>query len=159
MVYGARWCKVLFMSFATNILCFFPVSSNIFWPNTYRIRIYSLKDFLAAYFRQVRCVQFWCHPMGTGNYENPLGWSKCFAGSCSLALSFFPFLSYAFVSVWIEEVVINAITIKIFSCFFELCLFPFGKVVGVVGFMDRRLDLPEGLDPHISSIIKECWIR
>ncbi|KNA06761.1 hypothetical protein SOVF_177990 isoform A [Spinacia oleracea] len=32
------------------------------------------------------------------------------------------------------------------------------QVVGVVGFMDRRLDLPEGLDPHISSIIKECWI-
>ncbi|XP_057525386.1 uncharacterized protein LOC130804801 [Amaranthus tricolor] len=31
------------------------------------------------------------------------------------------------------------------------------QVVGVVGFMDRRLDLPEGLDPRISSIIKECW--
>ncbi|XP_021754142.1 probable tyrosine-protein kinase DDB_G0283397 [Chenopodium quinoa] len=32
------------------------------------------------------------------------------------------------------------------------------QVVGVVGFMDRRLDLPEGLDPHIASIIKECWL-
>ncbi|XP_057520107.1 uncharacterized protein LOC130800532 isoform X2 [Amaranthus tricolor] len=31
------------------------------------------------------------------------------------------------------------------------------QVVGVVGFMDRRLDLPEGLDPRISSIIQECW--
>ncbi|KAG5089895.1 hypothetical protein JHK86_002507 [Glycine max] len=31
------------------------------------------------------------------------------------------------------------------------------KVVGVVGFMDRRLDLPEGLDPHVASIIDDCW--
>ncbi|XP_058084669.1 uncharacterized protein LOC131232453 isoform X2 [Magnolia sinica] len=31
------------------------------------------------------------------------------------------------------------------------------QVVGVVGFMDRRLDLPEGLDPRISSIINDCW--
>lgn len=31
------------------------------------------------------------------------------------------------------------------------------QVVGVVGFMDRRLDLPDGVDPRISSIIKECW--
>ncbi|KAF8413111.1 hypothetical protein HHK36_001087 [Tetracentron sinense] len=31
------------------------------------------------------------------------------------------------------------------------------QVVGVVGFMDRRLDLPEGLDPQISSIIRDCW--
>ncbi|GMJ04393.1 hypothetical protein like AT4G23050 [Hibiscus trionum] len=31
------------------------------------------------------------------------------------------------------------------------------QVVGVVGFMDRRLELPEGLDPHIDSIIRDCW--
>ncbi|CAK8539394.1 unnamed protein product [Lathyrus sativus] len=31
------------------------------------------------------------------------------------------------------------------------------QVVGVVGFMNRRLDLPEGLDPHVASIINDCW--
>ncbi|MFS7923944.1 putative protein kinase TKL-CTR1-DRK-2 family [Helianthus anomalus] len=31
------------------------------------------------------------------------------------------------------------------------------QVVGVVGFMDRRLDLPEDLDPSLSSIIQDCW--
>ncbi|TYH81285.1 hypothetical protein ES332_D03G189100v1 [Gossypium tomentosum] len=31
------------------------------------------------------------------------------------------------------------------------------QVVGVVGFMDRRLELPEGLDPQIESIIRDCW--
>ncbi|XP_021895343.1 probable serine/threonine-protein kinase DDB_G0267514 isoform X1 [Carica papaya] len=31
------------------------------------------------------------------------------------------------------------------------------QVVGVVGFMDRRLDLPEGLDPRLASIIRDCW--
>ncbi|CAI9759409.1 unnamed protein product [Fraxinus pennsylvanica] len=31
------------------------------------------------------------------------------------------------------------------------------QVVGVVGFMDRRLDLPEKLDPRVSSIICDCW--
>ncbi|XP_024031950.1 probable serine/threonine-protein kinase DDB_G0271682 [Morus notabilis] len=31
------------------------------------------------------------------------------------------------------------------------------QVVGVVGFMDRRLDLPEGLDPQVASIIRDCW--
>ncbi|KAM0030047.1 putative protein kinase TKL-CTR1-DRK-2 family [Helianthus debilis subsp. tardiflorus] len=31
------------------------------------------------------------------------------------------------------------------------------QVVGVVGFMDRRLDLPEDLDPSLASIIKDCW--
>ncbi|XP_043718272.1 dual specificity protein kinase shkD-like isoform X3 [Telopea speciosissima] len=31
------------------------------------------------------------------------------------------------------------------------------QVVGVVGFMDRRLDIPEGLDPRVSSIIHDCW--
>ncbi|XWS61823.1 hypothetical protein CRYUN_Cryun07bG0158300 [Craigia yunnanensis] len=33
------------------------------------------------------------------------------------------------------------------------------QVVGVVGFMDRRLDLPEGLDPQVASIIRDCWRR
>ncbi|KAJ9706613.1 hypothetical protein PVL29_001866 [Vitis rotundifolia] len=31
------------------------------------------------------------------------------------------------------------------------------QVVGIVGFMDRRLDLPEGLDPRLSSVIHDCW--
>lgn len=31
------------------------------------------------------------------------------------------------------------------------------QVVGVVGFMDRRLDIPEAIDPRISSVIKDCW--
>lgn len=33
------------------------------------------------------------------------------------------------------------------------------QVVGVVGFMDRRLDIPENLDPRVSSIIHDCWNR
>ncbi|KAD4178362.1 hypothetical protein E3N88_26953 [Mikania micrantha] len=33
------------------------------------------------------------------------------------------------------------------------------QVVGVVGFMDRRLDLPADLDPSLSSIIQDCWQR
>ncbi|XP_012574462.1 uncharacterized protein [Cicer arietinum] len=33
----------------------------------------------------------------------------------------------------------------------------FLQVVGVVGFMDRRLDLPDELDPHVASIINGCW--
>nr|GMD97194.1 serine/threonine-protein kinase EDR1 [Ipomoea batatas] len=31
------------------------------------------------------------------------------------------------------------------------------QVVGVVGFMDRRLDIPENIDPRVSSIILDCW--
>ncbi|OMP09650.1 hypothetical protein COLO4_05260 [Corchorus olitorius] len=31
------------------------------------------------------------------------------------------------------------------------------QVVGVVGFMDRRLELPESLDPRLASIIRDCW--
>ncbi|KAK6137524.1 hypothetical protein DH2020_028777 [Rehmannia glutinosa] len=31
------------------------------------------------------------------------------------------------------------------------------QVVGAVGFMDRRLDLPENMDPQVSSIISDCW--
>ncbi|KAF6154453.1 hypothetical protein GIB67_028345 [Kingdonia uniflora] len=33
------------------------------------------------------------------------------------------------------------------------------QVVGIVGFMDRRLDLPENLEPRLSSIIQDCWQR
>nr|GMD94314.1 serine/threonine-protein kinase EDR1 [Ipomoea batatas] len=33
------------------------------------------------------------------------------------------------------------------------------QVVGVVGFMDRRLDIPENIDPRVSSIILDCWRR
>uniref|UniRef100_A0A7N0TX45 non-specific serine/threonine protein kinase n=1 Tax=Kalanchoe fedtschenkoi TaxID=63787 RepID=A0A7N0TX45_KALFE len=31
------------------------------------------------------------------------------------------------------------------------------QVVGVVGFMDRRLEIPDGINPQISSIINDCW--
>lgn len=31
------------------------------------------------------------------------------------------------------------------------------QVVGVVGFMDRRLDIPVSVDPRIASIITDCW--
>ncbi|XP_075477092.1 uncharacterized protein LOC142518233 isoform X1 [Primulina tabacum] len=31
------------------------------------------------------------------------------------------------------------------------------QVVGVVGFMDHRLDLPKNIDPRVSSIISDCW--
>ncbi|KAM0935101.1 putative protein kinase TKL-CTR1-DRK-2 family [Dioscorea sansibarensis] len=31
------------------------------------------------------------------------------------------------------------------------------QVVGVVGFMDQRLELPEGIDPNVSAIISDCW--
>ncbi|KAL2902417.1 putative serine/threonine-protein kinase SIS8 [Bienertia sinuspersici] len=31
------------------------------------------------------------------------------------------------------------------------------QVVGVVGFMDRRLDIPDNLDPCILSVINDCW--
>ncbi|XP_015083358.1 putative proline-rich receptor-like protein kinase PERK11 isoform X1 [Solanum pennellii] len=31
------------------------------------------------------------------------------------------------------------------------------QVVGVVGFMDRRLEIPEHLDTRVSTIILDCW--
>ncbi|GAB2209960.1 hypothetical protein Droror1_Dr00027189 [Drosera rotundifolia] len=31
------------------------------------------------------------------------------------------------------------------------------QVVGVVGFMNRRLDIPECVDPLVSALINECW--
>eukprot|EP01018_Ginkgo_biloba_P024879 Gb_21832 [translate_table: standard] len=31
------------------------------------------------------------------------------------------------------------------------------QVVGAVGFMNRRLQIPEGLDPQWTSIIESCW--
>ncbi|KAH0643692.1 hypothetical protein KY290_033300 [Solanum tuberosum] len=34
---------------------------------------------------------------------------------------------------------------------------PMVGVVGVVGFMDRRLEIPEHLDTRVSTIILDCW--
>ncbi|KAI0499860.1 hypothetical protein KFK09_018068 [Dendrobium nobile] len=31
------------------------------------------------------------------------------------------------------------------------------QVVGVVGFMDQRLDIPQGIDPMVAAIISDCW--
>ncbi|KAK8940589.1 Serine/threonine-protein kinase CTR1 [Platanthera zijinensis] len=31
------------------------------------------------------------------------------------------------------------------------------QVVGVVGFMDRRLDIPSGIDPMVAATISDCW--
>ncbi|OIT26749.1 PREDICTED: serine/threonine-protein kinase B-raf-like [Nicotiana attenuata] len=31
------------------------------------------------------------------------------------------------------------------------------QVVGVVGFMNRRLEIPENLDTRVSAIIRDCW--
>ncbi|KAK4338380.1 hypothetical protein RND71_042867 [Anisodus tanguticus] len=33
------------------------------------------------------------------------------------------------------------------------------KVVGVVCFMDGRLDIPQKIDPRVSAIIVDCWQR
>ncbi|KAL6584455.1 hypothetical protein OROMI_003744 [Orobanche minor] len=33
------------------------------------------------------------------------------------------------------------------------------QFVGVVGFMDSILDIPEAMDPRISSVINYCWQR
>lgn len=31
------------------------------------------------------------------------------------------------------------------------------QVVGMVGFMDHRLDIPENLDPKLVSVMQDCW--
>ena len=31
------------------------------------------------------------------------------------------------------------------------------QVVGAVGFQDRRLEIPEDVDPIVAQIIHECW--
>ncbi|TYI22465.1 hypothetical protein ES332_A06G105200v1 [Gossypium tomentosum] len=31
------------------------------------------------------------------------------------------------------------------------------QVVGAVGFQNRRLEIPEGIDPMVAQIIRECW--
>lgn len=31
------------------------------------------------------------------------------------------------------------------------------QVVGIVGFMDHRLDIPEHLDPKLVSVMQDCW--
>ncbi|KAK4363776.1 hypothetical protein RND71_019017 [Anisodus tanguticus] len=33
------------------------------------------------------------------------------------------------------------------------------QIVGVVGYMDRRLEIPENLDTRVSAIILDCWQR
>lgn len=33
------------------------------------------------------------------------------------------------------------------------------QVVGAVGFMDHRLDIPSDVDPHWASMIESCWDR
>ncbi|XP_026457399.1 uncharacterized protein LOC113358101 isoform X1 [Papaver somniferum] len=31
------------------------------------------------------------------------------------------------------------------------------QVIGAVGFMDRRMEIPEDIDPHWASLIESCW--
>ncbi|KAI3968757.1 hypothetical protein MKX01_028907 [Papaver californicum] len=31
------------------------------------------------------------------------------------------------------------------------------QVIGAVGFMDRRMEIPEDIDPHWASLIENCW--
>lgn len=31
------------------------------------------------------------------------------------------------------------------------------QVVGAVGFQDRRLEIPEEVDPMVAQIINDCW--
>lgn len=31
------------------------------------------------------------------------------------------------------------------------------QVVGAVGFQNRRLEIPEEVDPTVAQIIRECW--
>lgn len=31
------------------------------------------------------------------------------------------------------------------------------QVVGAVGFQNRRLEIPEEVDPAVAQIINECW--
>jgi len=31
------------------------------------------------------------------------------------------------------------------------------QVVGAVGFQNRRLEIPEEVDPTVAQIIQECW--
>lgn len=33
------------------------------------------------------------------------------------------------------------------------------KVIGAVGFMNQRLDIPKDVDPQWASIIGNCWHR
>lgn len=31
------------------------------------------------------------------------------------------------------------------------------QVVGAIGFQDRRLDIPDDMDPVIRDIVQKCW--
>lgn len=33
------------------------------------------------------------------------------------------------------------------------------QVVGAVGFQNRRLEIPEEVDPEVAQIIHDCWER
>jgi hypothetical protein len=33
------------------------------------------------------------------------------------------------------------------------------QVIGAVGFMDQRLDIPSDADPQWASMIENCWDR
>lgn len=33
------------------------------------------------------------------------------------------------------------------------------QVVGAVGFQNRRLEIPEDMDPVVAEIIRDCWQR
>lgn len=33
------------------------------------------------------------------------------------------------------------------------------QVIGAVGFMDQRLDIPKDVDPQWIAIIESCWHR
>ncbi|KAL3643769.1 hypothetical protein CASFOL_014584 [Castilleja foliolosa] len=33
------------------------------------------------------------------------------------------------------------------------------QVIGAVGFMNQRLDMPKDIDPHWASILESCWLR
>ena len=38
-------------------------------------------------------------------------------------------------------------------------LTPMLQVIGAVGFMDQRLDIPSDTDPQWASMIENCWDR
>lgn len=92
---------------------------------------------------QVWCVQLWCHPMGVNDRVHSMEQLKRLTGLIFSQLNtstfYFSFETSNFV-VHFQK-------------------FPSEKVVGVVGFMDKRLELPDGLDPQVASIIQDCWKR
>lgn len=85
---------------------------------------------------QVRRLQFWSDIVGTCNRKNPLGYSQCNAGTvfmCTLSVS-------SLAGIYMNNS---------FSIFLQ--------VIGAVGFMNHRLEIPENVDPQWASIIESCW--